>query len=163
MGAMKSKEVDTPNSSLPELSENFSPSLPQEVKQIKPISFESQQVSHAIENEVKLLPEEKEEIKPELYLPQVKKVPEIIEIIDSEESNLEIQFKQEPKVSKKNSITLANYEKHLKDLWRKDPTLSNDSFFKIAKTLFRLVQDERKMLLNLNKVWCDRLLEKMRS
>ena len=48
-------------------------------------------------------------------------------------------FKKKEEPLDKGPITLKTYEKHLKKLWEKDPTLSLEEFFKLALKLFSLV------------------------
>lgn len=44
-------------------------------------------------------------------------------------------------------------------LWKRDPTLSSEEFFKLATKLFIQVKDDKKMYVNFNKIWCKRFIK----
>lgn len=46
-------------------------------------------------------------------------------------------------------------------LWEKDPTLTERQFFDLAKKLFAMIEDDKKILININKKWCNRFYRKV--
>ena len=47
-------------------------------------------------------------------------------------------------------------------LWKRDPTLSNEEFFKLASKVFSLVKDDKKIYVKFNKVWCKRFVKNLK-
>ena len=141
MGTVKSEPADNTASSLSNQPSGGEPA-PFSFRRnlLRPFSLVSQLFTHTISQEKKPQFGEK---KTKKTIPEINLIAEENEVTWNMEQPFKIveknHFKKKEEPLDKGPITLKTYEKHLKKLWEKDPTLSVEEFFKLALKLFSLV------------------------